>query len=498
VSTLTDLCEEHTKLPGVAVDHLQRVVTEWQLLSDLSFADFLLWVPLDHGIMAPTTRFLCVAQSRPTTAPTAYHEDIVATVVAGDDYMPLRRAVTEARICREEDPRWHLGVPVRRETIPVLFDGSVLAVVTRDTNLAVPRVPSPLEIAYLGSAADLCQMMADGTFPTMVTSVDLHTSPRVGDGLIRLDASGNVVFASPNALSAYHRMGHAADLLGGRLAPLTRALIADPFDATEIATRIKNALEGKPSNRMEVESRVGASALFRTLPLRPKGTPAGALVLIRDVTDIKRRDRELMSKDATIREIHHRVKNNLQTVAALLRLQARRVTSPEAREALSESMRRVTSIALVHETLSMSVDEQVDLDDVVDKVIPMIGDVAVVESLVRVRREGRFGVVNADLATPLVLVLTELVQNAFEHAYPPGQRGDVVLTVERSAKWLDVVVSDDGKGLPKSFSLERTDRLGLQIVRTLVDSELRGSLSMRRRERGGTDAVLRVPLRPAR
>jgi two-component sensor histidine kinase len=107
-------------------------------------------------------------------------------------------------------------------------------------------------------------------------------------------------------------------------------------------------------------------------------------------------------------------------------------------------------------------------------------------------------VVNADLATPLVLVLTELVQNAFEHAYPPGQRGDVVLTVERSAKWLDVVVSDDGKGLPKSFSLERTDRLGLQIVRTLVDSELRGSLSMRRRERGGTDAVLRVPLRPVR
>ena len=157
-------------------------------------------------------------------------------------------------------------------------------------------------------------------------------------------------------------------------------------------------------------------------------------------------------------------------------------------------MRRVTSIAMVHETLSMSVDERVDLDDLVDKVIPMMSDVAVTETQVVVRRDGQFGVVPAELATPLVMVLTELVQNAFEHAYTAGQRGEVVVQAERSAKWLDVVISDDGRGLPPGFSLERTERLGLQIVRTLVESELRGSLSLRRRQRGGTEAVLRVPL----
>jgi two-component system, sensor histidine kinase PdtaS len=90
------------------------------------------------------------------------------------------------------------------------------------------------------------------------------------------------------------------------------------------------------------------------------------------------------------------------------------------------------------------------------------------------------------------------VQNAFEHAFRPGDRGEVVLKAERSAKWLDVVIADDGKGLPAGFSLERTDRLGLQIVRTLVDSELRGSLSLRRRDHGGTEAVLRVPVRVRR
>jgi two-component system, sensor histidine kinase PdtaS len=493
MSTLSDLLAEHTRLSGAAADHLQLVVAEWQLLSDLSFADFLLWVPIGPG-NAPEECFLCVAQARPTTAPTAHPEDVVGTEVTPGEHPQLRRAALERRICREEDPRWHLGVPVRRETIPVTLGREVVAVLSRDTNLAVPRVPSPLEISYLGSAADLCQMIADGTFPTPEPVADAHTSPRVGDGLVRLDSSGTVVFASPNALSAYHRMGHAADLVGGQLASLTRSLLTDPFDAGEVSQRIRQAVAGQPSMRMEAEAR-GATVLFRALPLRPRGQAAGALVLVRDVTEVKRRDRALLSKDATIREIHHRVKNNLQTVAALLRLQSRRTGNSEARLALDESVRRVTSIALVHETLSMSVDERVDLDDVVDRVIPMMSDVAVAETGVKVRREGRFGVVSAAVATPLVMVLTELVQNAFEHAFPERQGGEVVVQAERSARWLDVVISDDGRGLPQGFSLERAERLGLQIVRTLVESELRGSLSLHSRgQRRGTEAVLRVPL----
>jgi two-component sensor histidine kinase len=496
LSTLTDLLAEHTSLPGAAVDHLQLVVAEWQLLSDLSFADFLLWVPVGpEGALED--KFLCVAQARPTTAPTAHPEDVVSTEVTPEEHPQLRRAALEGRICREEDPRWHQGVPVRRETIPVKLDREIVAVLSRDTNLAVPRVPSPLEISYLGSAADLCQMIADGTFPTPEPAPDVHTSPRVGDGFVRLDSSGAVVFASPNALSAYHRMGHAADLVGAQLATLTRYLLSDPFDAEEVTQRIRQALSGQPSMRMEAEAR-GATVLFRALPLRPRGQAAGALVLVRDVTEVKRRDRALMSKDATIREIHHRVKNNLQTVAALLRLQSRRTGNAEARLALDESVRRVTSIALVHETLSMSVDERVNLDDVVDRVIPVMSDVAAAETGVKVRREGRFGVVSAELATPLVMVLTELVQNAFEHAFPEGQGGEVVVQAERSARWLDVVISDDGRGLPKGFSLERAEHLGLQIVRTLVESELRGSLSLRGRGQRGTEAVLRVPLKSRR
>jgi two-component sensor histidine kinase len=246
--------------------------------------------------------------------------------------------------------------------------------------------------------------------------------------------------------------------------------------------------------RLEIDAG-GAAVLLRTLPLGLPAAPAGAAVLIRDVTEIKRRDRALLSKDATIREIHHRVKNNLQTVAALLRLQARRTNNAEGREALMESVRRVAAIAQVHEALSMSVDEEVNLDEVIDRILPIMNDVARVDSPIRINREGSLGVLDADRAMALVMVVTELVQNAIEHAFDPGEkRGQVVIRADRSARSLDIVVHDDGIGLPDGFSPEASDRLGLQIVRTLVSAELDGSLEMRQADGGGTDAVLRVPI----
>jgi two-component sensor histidine kinase len=234
--------------------------------------------------------------------------------------------------------------------------------------------------------------------------------------------------------------------------------------------------------------------LFRALPLRPRGETLGALLLMQDVTELRRRDRQIMSKDATIREIHHRVKNNLQTVAALLRLQARRVSVPEARAALEESMRRVSSIALVHETLSVSMDESVDFDEVVDRLLDMLSDVMGSVSRIRVRREGSFGEMPAETATAMVLVLTELVQNAMEHAFPSDREGLVEVVAERDRTQLRVTIRDDGVGLPADFNSDRADRLGLQIVRTLVSNELGGTVAFREHEQGGgTAAEITVP-----
>jgi two-component sensor histidine kinase len=488
VSTLRDLVEEHTAFPAPDIEHLHRLAGEWQLISDLSFADLLLWVPVGAG-----DEYMCVAQVRPTTAPTAYQDDQVGKVNRGAEVAHLHIARTQGRIWREGDPVWYGNTPARHEAIPVRRAGStqVIAVVGRDTNLSTARTPSQLELNYLTTADDLAQMVADGSFPPPRQAGETTSAPRVGDGLIRLDATGNVTYASPNAQSAYRRLGLPAHLVGEDLAAVTARLADDPLEGTDVSGRILAALRGEAPGRKEIDAR-GASVLMRALPLNPAAVPIGALVLVRDMTEVRRRDRALMTKDATIREIHHRVKNNLQTVAALLRLQARR--APAARVALEESVRRVASIALVHETLSMSSDEVVEFDGIVDRVASAAAEVAASDAEVTIRREGKFGVLPAEIATPLVMVLNELLVNAVQHGFDEGDGGEVVVTVHRRRKDLHICVADTGKGLPEDFDLDGSERLGLQIVRTLVAGELRGTIVLHPRRTIGTEAVLVVPL----
>src|SRR5690606_39641067 len=124
----------------------------------------------------------------------------------------------------------------------------------------------------------------------------------------------------------------------------------------------------------EVEGGAEVTVLIRCIPLIDGGEVSGAVLLTRDISDLRRRDRLLLSKDATIREIHHRVKNNLQTISSLLRLQARRIRAPEARTAIEESVRRIRSIALVHEILSREAGDDVAFVDVVRPLVRMVED----------------------------------------------------------------------------------------------------------------------------
>ena len=172
---------------------------------------------------------------------------------------------------------------------------------------------------------------------------------------------------------------------------------------------------GRAPRETEVEGN-GSVVQLRSIPLVVGGLRTGALILVRDVTELRRRERELMTKDATIREIHHRVKNNLQTVAALLRLQARRLSGPEARAALEEAVRRVGSIAIVHETLSHTPEEIVDFDDIAERVAAMAGELSAPEARVTPVIAGRFG----------------LLLSRGRHAARAGADG---IAAERAAAW---------------------------------------------------------------
>jgi two-component sensor histidine kinase len=491
VSTLADLVRARTGLSEADVDWLHRLVGEWQLVADLSFADLVLRVRTSTG------GWLAVAHMRPTTGPTTWPQDLVGTEVPAPDAGRFERAVSTGRLVREGGPEWRSRVPVRSEVVPVRHGTKVIAVLTRETDLTTARMPSPLELTYLTTAGELLQMVGEGRFPFPGPSPDPESAPRVGDGLMRLDRTGHVVYASPNALSAYRRLGVAGDLLGAHLGSTIARLSAAPgeLDEPRGSAALAAVLRFGEPRESEVEAQV-ATVLLRALPLAPGGERRGALVLVRDVTELRRRDRQIMGKDATIREIHHRVKNNLQTVAALLRLQARRVDAPQARAALEESVRRVASIAMVHELLSQTLEDAVPFDSVADRVLAMCAEVAAPESDVRVHRTGDFGELPAEVATALAMALTELVQNAVEHAYPAGAGGTIDVVVRREQDRLTLEVRDQGAGLPPGFDLVSSPRLGLQIVRNLVEGELQGTLAVRPTgTQRGTCAQLQVPLR---
>jgi two-component sensor histidine kinase len=298
-------------------------------------------------------------------------------------------------------------------------------------------------------------------------------------------------------MSALRRLGVVGEIVGQRLSDLLRRVLPDPLEAADVMRTVRTAAAGKPTANTEV-SNGQATVRFGLLPLVPSGNPLGALVVAQDVTELRRRDRQIMSKDATIREIHHRVKNNLQTVAALLRLQARRLRAPEARAALDEAVRRVGSIAVVHETLSHAPEEVVDFDDIADRVARMAGEVSAAEVGVIPKITGSFGQLSAAVATPLAMVLTELLQNALQHGFsgPQAARepGLIEVVVVREPERLTVTVADTGVGLPEGFELDSATSLGLQIVRTLVVGELGGRLRITPRPGGGTEAVVDLPI----
>lgn len=484
-TSLSELARANTALEGDALEHVQRLVGSWQPLSDLSFSDLLLFAPegTDAGVAA---RFVVLAHVRPTTGQTLYPDDLVGTAVRERERGVVGRAWHEGRITNEETAVLGSREPARVECIPVRCHDEVVAVLSRESSTTLGRRTGELERQYLDVFEQFAAMVSRGEFPFARDKVEHEEAPRVADGVIVLDENLRVRFTSPNAMSSLHRMGIYASTQGLRLSE-----VGFDEDPAEVATRVRLPV-------LEEIERAETSLLVQATPLLEGERLHGVLMLVRDVTDLRRRDRILVSKDATIREIHHRVKNNLQTIAALLRLQGRRVESPEAQEAIEESERRIRSIAIVHETLSRDVRDTVDFAEILHPLVRVVEDTVTSDELrLRFDVEGDAGELPGDVVTPLAVVLTELMQNAVDHAFPHRDgrvsEGRVCVRVARHDDVLLVEVADDGVGLPAGFSLDGARGLGLSIVQSLVTSELGGSIEFDDAE-PGTRVRLRVPL----
>ncbi|MCG2622723.1 PAS domain-containing sensor histidine kinase [Arthrobacter sp. I2-34] len=492
MAIFTDPIKDYAEFGPGDAEWLHLLVGDWQLIADLAFADLALWFPTPDG------SYVALAHVRPSTTHTVFHSDFVGERIRAD-LMPLVDLARQTQtIERSRESDWTTEMAMRVEAVPMVRNGRTLAVITSHMDLSSSRMPSRLELTYRQCAYDLLRMCTLGLWPDFASPTGSRRgAPRVGDGLIRLDADGIVQYASPNGVSAFRRLGDVESLEGRSLAEVTTGLLRDRRMVDETLPLV---VTGRMPWRTEIESR-GVSLSLRAIPLRNETERFGALVLCRDVSELRRREMELVSKDATIREIHHRVKNNLQTVAALLRMQSRRMVSDEAKQGLEQAMRRVATIALVHETLSQGLAQNVDFDELIGRQFRLSAEVASPSQAVRTERSGDFGELPSEFATPLALVINELVTNAVEHGLH-DRKGTVWLTASRQqrdddAEVLKVSVADDGIGLPAE---NRSEGLGLQIVRTLVTSELGGTIDWKPREGGGTcvDISLVLDHAPAR
>lgn len=381
--------------------------------------------------------------------------------------------IMDGGIWLERRSRW-----IRTLAVPIHFDGNIIGVLAREFSPSIEILPGDLDLLSFATFRRLAAMIAAGSYPFRVETRRHDHPPRVGDGIMLFDRAGRLEYASPNALSVLRQVSAAHVNLGQRFGDMG-------VDAPGMRQAYANGLEYTD----EVD--LGSAALSTLcIPLLTRDLVTGALVLVRNITELRQRDRLLMTKDATIAEIHHRVKNSLQTASSLLQLQSRRVDSDDARAALAESVRRIRSIGIVHELLSHRTDDEVQFGEILRTLTSMIRD-SLVDPVhpVVFTIDADQAILPSKLTTPLALVASELVQNVIDHAQATSVR--VELRVRPDAVVLDVI--DDGVGFPEDFSIDSSASLGLTIVRTMVESELNGSLTIGVADDGGAVRV-RVPL----
>ncbi len=471
---------------------LHHLVADWQVIADLSFADLMLILQNGDGT------YIIAEQCRPSTVMGLRSDDVVGAVVP-DVYMDELDAAMQCQtVFHSTTLRALDNTMICNVYAPIVHNGKTLGLVVRETNMATRELNGRYENESINAGKRLYDMIPLGEFPYTDPVINQRHNARVADGFIILSLDGIIEYASPNAISCFRRLGMNGAMEGLYLSEIGTQLLHENDPVPEMLPLV---LTGKAPVDSEINANRSVVSM-RSFPLSNDAGRTGAIILCRDVTELRRREVELQTKDATISEIHHRVKNNLQSVSALLRLQARKTQSQEVKKELAEAQRRVQTIAMVHEGLSQTADEIVDFDKVISNLLRMSIDLGSMrDQNISVDYVGKFGMMPAQDATPLSLVLTELITNCVEHGYEGLKEGHITVSVERHGKNLHVVVEDDGNGMEheehNGMARSSGSGLGTQIINTFVKNDFGGTVEWEPREEGGTRVILNIKLRAA-
>jgi two-component sensor histidine kinase len=456
LANVQDLCQTAAGVrPGDAA-RLSQVGLCLDVLAELAGADLALLARAQEA-----DRLLLLAQGRPTIVRSFHARPRSGEILPATAEPLVTRCLRTGRTQRGRYASVVAGRPVEQTVLPVRdAAGKVAAALSVERSL-LNGPWSPPRPALRSAAEAASQHWTGGALAAQETLALL----RMGRGLTLTEADGGVLHMDEAARELWQRAG-----LGG--GALVRMLSGPPPQATVLA---RSEDGWGPTWDFDVGGRV-----FRRRDLRlAREAHDLLLTMIADVSHLHRGQWAVSTRSAAFQEIHHRVKNNLQTISSLLRMQARRESSGPARDSLRTAIGRVQSVAFVHEALSLDGAEEVDLKALASTLTEAaLHDMPGGSDRITSAVLGPRLLIPAGRATQAALVLNEAIQNAVKHAFPEERSGSLTIRLEPGPEELTIIVQDDGVGLPEGFSLARSRTLGLQIARTIVESDLGGKLEV--------------------
>lgn len=450
-----------------------RLAAHLPFLADLIPADLFVFCPRADGSL------VAVAEAKPTVRESFYRRSLQGSVLSLDA-TAIYQAFATGEITEGPAGKVVSGQPMHQTAYPMRRGKHVCGVVVVERNLHE-------ELQHTEFKRNLYRTAVSRTVTTLIEqsrALDCPLPPvAAGDATLILGAGDVIRHTSFQAGVLARRLG-LSDSLDGLSWEQT-------FPAQgEYRSLAANGL----FEDFELTSRREALSI-RFLRLEPADDEVAAIVILRDITALRNKDRELAIKETIIREVHHRVKNNLQTIAGLLRLQMRRSRLPEVKSILKDCIERISSIALVHEYLAQDDVGAVDLKELCYNLLSaaMQGmaspDTAISARIVAPKQ--RVALPSAQ-ATSVALVVNELLQNTCKHAFKGRARGNVDVVLQPQDSELTIAVKDDGIGLPAAFDPEAQGNLGWHIIRTLVHDDLRGQFTVESAE-AGTSVTFTIP-----
>jgi two-component sensor histidine kinase len=463
---------------------LDNVAGHLPLLADLTHADAVLFARADDQVVV-------VAQAQPVPVPSPYAGPVaVGRAMAREESPLVFRVLFDGRVRNQVTTTVIRGAPVLQEVFAIRNEhGDVVGALRSEMLLIEHERQRKRHATFRRAVARARELIVAGR---------LRGGERLGrlgvhDGIMVIDAAGRIEYLSAPAEYLYRRLGYADNLVKTQLQELeTNEYIC--FKAMERGVCLEQRVQEQALVWIKrvVPLVSDGSATWPTI-LTGHGVPSGAIVAIEDVTDQLQKQQELKIKTAMIQEIHHRVKNNLQTIAALLRLQARRTGNPEVADQLRETIGRIISVAVVHEFLSHEETSVINIHEVSNRILAEVRNGVLDHSRpITLSLEGlRTFSLPAQQATSCALIINELVQNAVEHAFVGLAGGSIVVRLAEQDDSLYIEIEDDGRGLPHDFDPDSQGGLGLQIVRSLVREDLKGQFELANGQ--GVRAVVSFP-----